>query len=80
MGNLSLLMQVLLTWLFYNAALIFVLVCTCSNFNHNEYETILAMAVFSLGLSVMQYDWWALRNDKYKKCKRGVIARNRVGR
>jgi hypothetical protein len=48
-------------------ALIVILILTCYRFSQNEYDTVFSIALFSLGLSVMQYDWWALTGGKYQR-------------
>jgi len=71
MPNKELLCQLLATWLVYNSALLLVLLATCVCFDRNEYEVLGAMMVFTAGLVIMQYDWWALKSKKYLRHKVG---------
>lgn len=66
----SVVVQLVINWLLYNIALLVVLIMTCECFDRNEYETMLAMAVFSAGLATMQYDLWAVKF--YKKEPTGM--------
>ena len=72
MGNRNIVLQLFISWMFYNTALAVVLLITCYCFDQNEYETVISMAVISVGISVMQYDWWALRNGVYEIRKYSV--------
>jgi len=76
MENRNLITQLFITWLFYNCALIAVLWLTCWSFGREEYETVVAMMIFSFGVSVIEYDWWALKNNRYERRK---TRRQRVG-
>ena len=69
----SVIIQLVINWFLYNIALFVVLLMTCECFDHNEIETMIAMAVFSAGLSAMQYDLWALKF--YKKEAKSVLKR-----
>jgi len=59
--------HLLATWFLYNLSLFFTLIITCDRFNHNELETLGAMAIFTVGLTVMQYDMWVIRRNKFKR-------------
>jgi len=54
--------HLIVSWLLTNMALAFVLYMSCT-----KVEVIASMALFTLGLKVMQYDLWKIRHDKYKK-------------
>jgi hypothetical protein len=56
-------------WIPYNTAIVTVLLVLCCFFDQSKYEVITAFSVFLLGASVMYYDWWALKNGKYKQSK-----------
>jgi hypothetical protein len=45
---------------------------TCRNFDYNEYVTMAAMAIFSIGINVMQYDMWNIRRNKLKRSTQNV--------
>ena len=79
MINRSIIFQLFISWLFYNTALAVVLWITCVCFDQNEYETVISMAVISVGISIMQYDWWALNNGVYKVRKYAVRGPERRG-
>lgn len=51
-------------WVIHNVIFFFVFYMTCIRFGNNEYETVLAMMVFTLGLGVMYFDLWCTRQNK----------------
>lgn len=60
-------LHLILTWFLYNLGLLFVLLITCKCFDGNEWETLITMGIFSIGINWLQYDLWVLRREKFKR-------------